>query len=133
MNSKKYLYKKSNIAIFTKQCSAWGSVTCRQFRPIILRRSFTDTDLTFSVAVCLSLRHLADFLGPKQTDHNKEVVVRRGYSREFKKLPRLRQRVRYKAIGFNEQTRGFTGTCVITSIWYISLPYSAKQQREMTN
>ena len=42
---------------------------------------------------------------------------------------RLRQRIRYKTIGFNEQTNGLH---VRYNFWYISLPYSAKQQREMT-
>ena len=46
---------------------------------------------------------------------------------EFKK--RLRLRVRYKTIGFNEQTNGLH---VRYNFWYISSPYSAKQQREMT-
>ena len=49
---------------------------------------------------------------------------------EFKKRLRLRQRVRYKTIGFNEQTNGLH---VRYNFWYISLPHSAKQlQREMT-
>ena len=50
---------------------------------------------------------------------------------EFKKRLqlRLRQRVRYKTIGFNEQTK-----CLHMryNFWYISLSCSAKQQREMT-
>ena len=50
---------------------------------------------------------------------------------EFKKRLRLRlrQRVRYKTIEFNEQTNGLH---VRYNFWYISLPYSAKQRREMT-
>ena len=52
---------------------------------------------------------------------------------EFKKRLQLRlrlwQRVRYKTIGCNEQTNDLH---VRYNFWYISLPYSAKQQREMT-
>ena len=48
---------------------------------------------------------------------------------EFKNRLRRRQRVRYKTIGFNEQTNDFH---VRYNFWYISLPYPAKQQREMT-
>ena len=46
-------------------------------------------------------------------------------SEEFKELLPLRQRVLcYKAMGFKANLR--------YNSWYISLPYSAKQQREMT-
>ena len=50
-------------------------------------------------------------------------------SRELKQLLRLRQQVRYKTMGLNEQINGLH---VRYNFWYISLPYSAKQQREMT-
>ena len=60
-------------------------------------------------------------------------VRRANHNSQFKKRLRLRlrlrQRVRYKTIGFYEQTNGLH---VPYNIWYISLPYSAKQQREMT-
>ena len=49
--------------------------------------------------------------------------------REFKKLRRRRQRERHKTIGFNEQNNALH---VRFKFWYISLPSSAKQQREMT-
>ena len=44
---------------------------------------------------------------------------------EFKKVLRLRQRVRYKTIGFNEQTNGLH---VRYNFWYICLPYSANSE-----
>ena len=50
-------------------------------------------------------------------------------SKEFKQLLRLRQRVRYKTIGFNDEINGMHVRC---NFWYISLPHYAKQQREMT-
>ena len=48
---------------------------------------------------------------------------------EFKKLLRRRQRERHKTIRFNEKTKALH---VRFKFWYISSPYSAKQQREMT-
>ena len=50
-------------------------------------------------------------------------------NREFKKLLRRRQRERHKTIGFNGKTKALPERY---KFWYISLPYSAKQQREMT-
>ena len=56
-------------------------------------------------------------------------------SRQLRRLKRLRlrlrlrQRVRYKTMRFNEQTIDLH---MRNNFWYISLPYSAKQQREMT-
>ena len=41
----------------------------------------------------------------------------------------VQQLVRYKTIRFNEQTNGLH---VRYNFWYISLPYSTKQQHEMT-
>ena len=69
------------------------------------------------------------FPGPKTF---REVRLKRAPgvdNSEFKKRLRVRQRVRYKTTGFNEQTNGLH---VRYNFWYISLPYSAKQQREMT-
>ena len=45
------------------------------------------------------------------------------------KQPRRRRRERQKTIGFNEQDNALH---VRFSFWYISLPSSTKQRREMT-
>ena len=74
--------------------------------------------VTFSLALPLSLLKL----------HVIAIVVVAVVIREFKKLPRRRQRERHKTIGFNEKTKALH---VRFKFWYISLPYSAKQQREM--
>ena len=51
-------------------------------------------------------------------------------SGEFKKLLRRRQRERRKTVGCNDNNKGFA--YVRFKFWYISLPSSTKQQREMT-
>ena len=63
----------------------------------------------------------------------KSIVLRSIVISEFRKglrlRLRLRQRVRFKTIGFDGQTNGLH---VRYNFWYISLPYCAKQQCEMT-
>ena len=51
------------------------------------------------------------------------------FDRELKQLRRQRQRDSHKTIGFNKQDNALH---VRFTFWYISLPFSAKQQREMT-
>ena len=51
-------------------------------------------------------------------------------SKEFKQLLRLRQRVRYKIIRFNDQINGLH---VRYNFWYISLLYYAKNNVKQPN
>ena len=50
-------------------------------------------------------------------------------NREFKQMRRRRLRERHKTMGFNKQNNALR---MRYKFWYISSPFLAKQQREMT-